>query len=142
MTVCFFSKRYGSFERDRAAVVTLSSDKNCPTIHRSAGEHMLKLMSEIPLQEYKESVLIMLMNSALKYHSRIVTCQSALFYGELKSDKKQEMIQLLSKLTTESFKEELVDIHLEAEGFVLGLRNFPFEVFGGRTPIFLKRRKN
>lgn len=63
-----------------------------------------------------------------------------LFYGELKSDKKQEMIQLLSKLTTESFfKEELVDIHLEAEGFVLGLRNFPFEVFWGKNTSFSEK---
>lgn len=63
-----------------------------------------------------------------------------LFYGELKSDKKQEMIQLLSKLTTESFfKEELVDIHLEAEGFVLGLRNFPFEVFWGKNTNFSEK---
>ena len=66
-----------------------------------------------------------------------------LFYGELKSDKKQEMIQLLSKLTTESFfKEELVDIHLEAEGFVLGLRNFPFEVFWGKNTSFSEKTEN
>ena len=43
-------------------------------------------------------------------------------------------MQLLSNLNADLFlKEELVDIQLEGESFVLSLRNYPFKVIWGNA---------
>ena len=65
-----------------------------------------------------------------------------LFYGEPKRDDKQEMVQLLSLLNTDTFlKRELVDFQLENNGFLLSLRNYPFDVFWGSNDGFFEKAK-
>ena len=60
-----------------------------------------------------------------------------LYYGELDKDKKQQMVHLLSSLTTDAFiKEELVDLQWSTNGFVLGLRSYPFQVLWGNNDRF------
>ena len=66
-----------------------------------------------------------------------------LYYGELDKNRKQQMVHLLSSLTSDAFmKEELVDLHWSTKGFVLGLRSYPFQVlWGDNTRLSAKAEK-
>ena len=73
--------------------------------------------------------------------SSIYSARVPLFYGEITTENKYKLVQLLSNLNADLFfKEELVDIQLEGESFVLSLRNYPFKVIWGNVSQNVEKR--
>ena len=73
--------------------------------------------------------------------SSIYSARVPLFYGEITTENKYKLVQLLSHLNADLFfKEELVDIQLEGESFVLSLRNYPFKVIWGNVSQNVEKR--
>ncbi|MEN8811739.1 MAG: hypothetical protein ABF277_00360, partial [Candidatus Arcticimaribacter sp.] len=60
------------------------------------------------------------------------TAKVPLFYGELKEENMQALVQLISKLSSDAFlAAEVIDFQWQNSAFVLGLRSYPFDVVWG-----------
>lgn len=65
------------------------------------------------------------------------TAKVPLFYGELKEENMQALVQLISKLSSDAFlAAEVIDFQWQNSAFVLGLRSYPFEVVWGEDIAF------
>lgn len=65
------------------------------------------------------------------------TAKVPLFYGELKEENMQALVQLISKLSSDAFLvAEVIDFQWQNSAFVLGLRSYPFEVVWGEDIAF------
>lgn len=65
------------------------------------------------------------------------TAKVPLFYGELKEENMQALVQLISKLSSDAFlAAEVIDFQWQNSAFVLGLRSYPFEVVWGEDNAF------
>ncbi len=65
------------------------------------------------------------------------TAKVPLFYGELKEENMQALVQLISKLSSDAFlAAEVIDFQWQNNAFVLGLRSYPFEVVWGEDIAF------
>ncbi len=65
------------------------------------------------------------------------TAKVPLFYGELKEENMQALVQLISKLSSDAFlAAEVIDFQWQNSEFVLGLRSYPFEVVWGEDKAF------
>jgi len=65
------------------------------------------------------------------------TAEVPLFYGELKEENMQALVQLISKLSSDAFlAAEVIDFQWQNSAFVLGLRSYPFEVVWGEDNAF------
>lgn len=65
------------------------------------------------------------------------TAKVPLFYGALKEENMQALVQLISKLSSDAFlAAEVIDFQWKNSAFVLGLRSYPFEVIWGEDKAF------
>ncbi|MEN8768089.1 MAG: hypothetical protein ABF261_02655 [Candidatus Arcticimaribacter sp.] len=65
------------------------------------------------------------------------TAKVPLFYGELKEENMQALVQLISKLSSDAFlAAEVIDFQWQNSAFVLGLRSYPFDVVWGEDNAF------
>lgn len=65
------------------------------------------------------------------------TAKVPLFYGELKEENMQALVQLISKLSSDAFlAAEVIDFQWQNSAFVLGIRSYPFEVVWGEDNAF------
>ena len=69
--------------------------------------------------------------------SKRFTAKVPLFYGELKEENMHVLVQLISRLSSDSFlADEVIDYQWENNAFIIGLRSYPFEVVWGQNSAF------
>ena len=60
-----------------------------------------------------------------------------LFYGDLSVDNMEETVQLISAISKDDFlSQEFIDLRLEKDQYILGMRSYPFDVVWGKNNAF------
>ena len=102
------------------------------------GELYIEIEERLPVVRIQAEQGFYLDETASKIPlSRRFSAKVPLFYGELKEENMQALVQLISEFSSDAFlTEEVIDFQWKENAFVLGLRSFPFEVVWGEQNAF------
>ena len=112
--------------------------KNADLYTVPQGKLYIEIEERLPIVRIQANTSFYLDEAVQKIPlSERFTAKVPLFYGELKEENMHALVQLISRLSSDSFlADEVIDYQWENDAFIIGLRSYPFEVVWGQNIAF------
>lgn len=112
--------------------------KNAELYTVPQGKLYIEIEERLPIVRIQSDTSFYLDGAVQKIPlSERFTAKVPLFYGELNEENMHALVQLISRLSSDTFlADEVIDYQWENNAFIIGLRSYPFEVVWGQNDAF------
>ena len=112
--------------------------KNAELYAVPQGKLYIEIEERLPIVRIQSDTSFYLDEAVQKIPlSERFTAKVPLFYGELNEENMHALVQLISRLSSDTFlADEVIDYQWENNAFIIGLRSYPFEVVWGQNDAF------